>query len=136
MGLHKKLSELLTLCDITACMIMYGPDGDGPCSSQPRVWPENENEVECLIKEYTEKRTEEPTKRSSSLSHPLEIGKKRAELKPPMLQEKNCQKKQPNFLGELDKFSYEELVEIIGKLDKKLEDVDNLIAVKKGELIG
>ena len=34
-GLKKKLYELSTLCDIKACMIVNGPDGDGPSSSQP-----------------------------------------------------------------------------------------------------
>ena len=51
-----------------------------------------------------------------------------------MFQE-NFGKKQKgsSLLGGLDKFTYEELMKIIGKLDKKLEEVDNLIAVKKGE---
>ena len=29
---------------------MYGSDGDGPSSSQPRFWPENRDEVECKKK--------------------------------------------------------------------------------------
>ena len=29
MGLKKKISELCTLCDIKACLILYGSDGDG-----------------------------------------------------------------------------------------------------------
>ena len=35
MGLKKKISELCTLCDVKACLIVYGSDGDGPSSSQP-----------------------------------------------------------------------------------------------------
>ena len=133
MGLRKKISELCTLCDVKACLIVYGPDGDGPSSSQPRFWPENRDEVECIIKQYMEKRKEEPGKRSSNLSDGLDFRKTRAELKSPMLQEKFCQKKRPNSFGGLDKLSYEELMEIIGKLDKDLEEVDNLISLKKGE---
>ena len=29
---------------------MYGTDGDGPSSSQPRFWHENRDEVECKKK--------------------------------------------------------------------------------------
>ena len=34
---------------------------------------------------------------------------------------------------EINSQGYEELMEIIGKLDKDLEEVDNLISLKKGE---
>ena len=50
MGLKKKISELCTLCDVKACLIVYGSDGDGPSSSQPRFWSENRDEVECKKK--------------------------------------------------------------------------------------
>ena len=133
MGLKKKISELCTLCDVKACLIVYGSDGDGPSSSQPRFWPENRDEVECIIKQYMEKIKEEPGKRSLNLSDVLDFGKKRAELKSPMLQKNFCRKKRSNSFGGLDKLSYEELMEIIGKLDKDLEEVDNLISLKKGE---
>ena len=130
MGMKKKISELCTLCDVKACMIVYGPDGDGPSSSQPRFWPENRYKVECIIEQYMEKRKEDSGMRSSSnLSDVLQIRKKRAKIQPPMLQEK----KQSNSLGGLDKLSHEELMEIIDKLDKDLEEVDNLISLKKGE---
>ena len=50
MGLKKKISELCMLCDVKACLIVYGSDGDGPSSSQPRFWHENRDEVECKKK--------------------------------------------------------------------------------------
>ena len=50
MGLKKKISELFTLCDVKACLIVYGSDGDGPSSYQLRFWPENRDEVECKKK--------------------------------------------------------------------------------------
>ena len=46
MGLKKKISELCTLGDVKACLIVYGSDGDGPSFSQPRFWPKNRDEVE------------------------------------------------------------------------------------------
>ena len=36
MGLKKKISELCTLCDVKAYLIVYDSNGDGPSSSQPR----------------------------------------------------------------------------------------------------
>ena len=50
MGLMKKISELSTRCDVKACVIVYGSDGDGPSFSQPRFWPKNRDEVECKKK--------------------------------------------------------------------------------------
>ena len=50
MGLKKKISELCTLCDVKACLIVYSSDGDGPSSSQPRFRLENRYEVECKKK--------------------------------------------------------------------------------------
>ena len=50
MGLKKKISVLCTLCDVKACLIMYGSEGDDPSSFQPRFWPENRDEVECKKK--------------------------------------------------------------------------------------
>ena len=47
MGLKKKISELCTLGDVKACLIVYGSDGDGHSSFQPRFWLENRYEVEC-----------------------------------------------------------------------------------------
>ena len=52
MGLKKKISELCMLCDVKACLIVYGYNGEGPSSSQPRFWLENRYEVECKKKKY------------------------------------------------------------------------------------
>ena len=50
MGLKKEISELRMRCDVKACLIVYGSDGDGLSFSQPRFWPENLDEVECKKK--------------------------------------------------------------------------------------
>ena len=50
MGQKKKISELCTLCDVKACLMVYGSDGDGPSSSKTRFWLENRYEVECKKK--------------------------------------------------------------------------------------
>ena len=67
------------------------------------------------------------------LSDVLEIWKKSAALEPQKLQEEIAKMKGRTLEGGVDEFSDEELMEIIGKLDKKLEEVENIIDFKKGE---
>ncbi|KAG2307693.1 hypothetical protein Bca4012_083320 [Brassica carinata] len=46
LAVFKKAQELTTLCDIEACVIHYGPDGE------LRTWPENRNKVRDLALRY------------------------------------------------------------------------------------
>ena len=63
----------------------------------------------------------------------LEIWKKRTDFEPPKLQEEIAKMKGRTLEGRVDEFSDEELMEIIGKLCKKLEEVENIIDFTKGE---
>ncbi|WJZ88556.1 hypothetical protein VitviT2T_007841 [Vitis vinifera] len=63
----------------------------------------------------------------------LEIRKKTAALEPQKLQEEIANTKGRTLEGGVDEFSYAELIAIIGKLCKKLEEVENIIEFKKGE---
>ena len=63
----------------------------------------------------------------------LEIRKKTAALEPQKLQEEIANTKGRTLEGGVDEFSYAELIAIIGKLCKKLEEVENIIDFKKGE---
>ena len=63
----------------------------------------------------------------------LEIRKKTVALEPQKLQEEIANTKGRTLEGRVDEFSYAELMEIIGKLCKKLEEVENIIDFKKGE---
>ncbi|CAH8359552.1 unnamed protein product [Eruca vesicaria subsp. sativa] len=44
--IFKKAQELMTLCDIEACVIHYGPD------SELKTWPENRDKVRSLALRY------------------------------------------------------------------------------------
>ncbi|RVW28820.1 hypothetical protein CK203_096928 [Vitis vinifera] len=64
----------------------------------------------------------------------------KAERRGPNLSSKSCRKKNGETKGqtsetglELDGLSYEKLMEIVNKLDKKLESVESLIDLKRGE---
>ncbi|WJZ87378.1 hypothetical protein VitviT2T_006762 [Vitis vinifera] len=134
-GLRKKVHELSTLCGVEACMIICCPNGNGTYSSQSCVWPENHYEVERIILKYINERKEEHGKRTVDLSGVLESRKTRAKFELQKLQEKNGETKgQTSETGlELDGLSYEKLMEIVNKLDKKLESVESLIDLKRGE---
>lgn len=133
-GLKKKLHELSTLCDVEACMILcHGDAADGPCSSRPDVWPENRDEVERIINRYLNERKEDDRKRTLDLSDVL--GSTKTKVEPEKLMEKNG-KSEGRASGagiELEGLSYEKLMELLEKLDKKIEDVDSLIDFKKKE---
>ena len=126
-GLKKKIHELSTLCDVKACMILYGPNAHGTESSQPDIWPENRNEVEGIIENYRKERKKDHGKRTLDLSDVLQT-KKKTDLELRELQEKNVKTKTG-----VDEFSYEQLMQIIDKLDKKHEAVQNMIDSKKGK---
>ena len=81
----------------------------------------------------SKQRKEDRGKRTLDLSDVLEIRKKSASLESSKLQEEIAKTKGWTLEGGVDEFSYEELMEIIGKLDKKLEEVENIIDFKKGE---
>ncbi|KAJ9680730.1 hypothetical protein PVL29_019907 [Vitis rotundifolia] len=113
-GLRKKVHKLSTLCGVEVCMIICCPNGNNTYSSQPCVWPENHYEVERIINEYINKRKKEHGKRTVDLSGVLERQTSETRL-------------------ELDELSYEKLMEIVNKLDKKLGSVESLIDLKMGE---
>ncbi|CAN6231855.1 unnamed protein product [Urochloa humidicola] len=46
-GLMKKASELATLCDVKACVVVYGAG-----ESQPEVWPEEPGEAERVVARF------------------------------------------------------------------------------------
>ncbi|CAN6272941.1 unnamed protein product [Urochloa humidicola] len=46
-GLMKKASELATLCDVKACVVVYGAG-----ESQPEVWPEAPGEAESVVARF------------------------------------------------------------------------------------
>ncbi|KAL3617555.1 hypothetical protein CASFOL_037876 [Castilleja foliolosa] len=47
-GLFKKIYELKTLCDVNACMIIYGPKQETGFT-QPEIWPPSIDEVRGFI---------------------------------------------------------------------------------------
>ncbi|KAF8096432.1 hypothetical protein N665_0308s0006 [Sinapis alba] len=71
----KKAQELTTLCDIEACVIHYGPDGE------LRTWPENRDKVRDLALRYIQLDQAKRRKKSVNLYDFLNKKKKDNNLK-------------------------------------------------------
>ncbi|ONK57462.1 uncharacterized protein A4U43_C09F760 [Asparagus officinalis] len=57
-GLLKKVSELSVLCDVPACVVVYGPD-----EAQPEVWPNDAQAREVLVQYKSMPESEQCKKR-------------------------------------------------------------------------
>ncbi|KAL6494762.1 hypothetical protein OROGR_031562 [Orobanche gracilis] len=52
-GLIRKMHEFATLCDVPACMIIYGPKQEtGSPSPEPEIWPQDREQVRRIIEGY------------------------------------------------------------------------------------
>ena len=60
-GLMRKIHEFATLCDVDACMIIYGPRQESP-SMESGIWPENSDEISRMIDIYQGKSKDSATR--------------------------------------------------------------------------
>ncbi|XP_018479650.2 LOW QUALITY PROTEIN: agamous-like MADS-box protein AGL75 [Raphanus sativus] len=72
--IFKKAQELTTLCDIEACVIHYGPDGE------LRTWPENRDKVRDLALRYIQLDEAKRRKKSLNLYEFLNKNKKTTKM--------------------------------------------------------
>ncbi|KAI8023786.1 Agamous-like MADS-box protein AGL82 [Camellia lanceoleosa] len=78
-GLKKKTCEPETLCDVQVCLIIYGPKLDGH-STEVEIWPQNPNDIQCLINSYRNQSIEHHHRRTLHLSTFLRIETKRLKM--------------------------------------------------------
>ncbi|CAD5333536.1 unnamed protein product [Arabidopsis thaliana] len=88
--IFKKASELCTLCDIEACVIYYGPDGE------LKTWPKEKEKVRDIALRYSQLNEALRSKKSVNL-HGF-LNKKNKGLKNPNNKRKTCLKKNVNVL--------------------------------------
>ncbi|XP_060175599.1 agamous-like MADS-box protein AGL17 [Lycium barbarum] len=121
-GLIKKISELSILCDIKACMIIYDShQGNNQVISQhDEIWPNDPNEVQELINLYKNQPLESRSKRAKSLSSFFENQKRKAEIQMGKLKKKIKAEKYPNWDSRFDYLSKEELRNLVGVLEEKI----------------
>ncbi|KAF8387696.1 hypothetical protein HHK36_026350 [Tetracentron sinense] len=126
-GLKKKTFELATLCDIEACMVSFGPNGELD------TWPENSNEAKAILKRYKDLSKEEQEKRNLGLSNYLEEKKEKLEEELNRRRKENSSLAYPAWDDRLDELSNESLRELGNLLQSKLvkirERVEYLVKV-------
>ncbi|KAF8377181.1 hypothetical protein HHK36_030554 [Tetracentron sinense] len=128
-GLKKKSYEFSTLCDVDACLIIFGPKhGDRPLE----IWPENSNEVLRIINRYKDHSKEEREKRNLNLSNFFEDRKKKVEEELSKLRQKNNEINYSlqTWDDDMNIFTEDQL---IFSLDCKLEYLKTKIGSMKGK---
>ncbi|PIN08070.1 MADS box transcription factor [Handroanthus impetiginosus] len=136
-GLFTKLHQLTTLCDVNACMIIYGPKQEHG-ATEPEIWPQNLEEVRRIIGLYEAKNrgngSSSGNNRTSTfgLSDFFHERKRKIEEEIVRLRRKNMEAKYPTPV-ELLNFSTEvELREFGALLKNKAEIVKSRIEFLKG----
>ncbi|GFP97800.1 agamous-like mads-box protein agl92 [Phtheirospermum japonicum] len=96
-GLIKKMHEFTTLCDVKACMIIYGPKQEETGLSDPEIWPQNTEEVRQIIDIYKSKKKDSNNK-TFGLSDFFDDRQRKVEDELSKLRKKNRELKYPTRL--------------------------------------
>ncbi|XP_047976211.1 MADS-box transcription factor PHERES 1-like [Salvia hispanica] len=100
-GLIRKLTEFTTLCDVNACMIIYGPN-----QTRPDLWPPHDpDQVRRIIDLYKSKNTDAAGTKSFGVVDLFQGRKKQIEEELEKLRRKNLEAKyptRPDLLNALD----------------------------------
>lgn len=131
-GLLRKIHEFTTLCDVSACMIIYGPKQESGGAVEPEVWPENKEEVRQLIDIYRSKSRDSGSCRVYGLGDFFDDRKKRMEDELEKLRKKNTESKFPTWIDFLSFLSETQLRNLASGLSHKIEIVKNRIESIKG----
>lgn len=132
-GLLRKIHEFTTLCDVSACMIIYGPKQEAT-EVEPEVWPENQEEVRQLIDIYRSKSRDSGSCRVYGLGDFFDDRKKRMEDELEKLRKKNTESKFPTWIDFLSFFSEMQLRSLASGLSHKIEIVKNRIeSIKRSD---
>lgn len=119
-GLVKKISELSILCNIKACMIIY----EGNNQHHDQICPNDPNEVKELINLYKNQPFQGRSKRDKTLSNYFEDDEK-----------KKVEKKYPTWDSRFDYLSEKELQNLVGLVEKKMENAKGKVEFLKSKKI-
>lgn len=130
-GLLTKIHELTTLCDVKACMIIYGPKQDnGAADSPPEVWPKCPDEVRQIIDNYKSKDKDSGCKKFG-LSDFYRDRTRKVQEELGALRKQNAEAKYPAPKEIIDKLSEEQLRVFAGKLKDKAEFIRGRVQMLK-----
>ncbi|KAL8528764.1 hypothetical protein ACS0TY_006282 [Phlomoides rotata] len=100
-GLIRKMHEFTTLCDVRACMIIYGPKPEnGPV--EPEIWPQNIKEVHGIIDIYKSKKKDSGHK-TFGLTDFFHERKRKIEDELSKLRKRNMEAKYPTRVEHMNK---------------------------------
>ncbi|KAL7157372.1 hypothetical protein ABFS83_02G073500 [Erythranthe nasuta] len=127
-GLVRKMHEFTTLCDVGACMIIYGPKQDkaavGP--AEPEIWPPNPEQVRRIIDIYKSKNKDSGNK-NFGLSDFFHDRKRKIDEELDKLRKKNFEAKYPTWPRLLDGMTEAGLREFAAYLGNRAERVKSRI---------
>ncbi|KAL3614368.1 hypothetical protein CASFOL_042442 [Castilleja foliolosa] len=133
-GLIRKIHEFTTLCDVSACMIIYGPNQESG-RSEPETWPANRDEVKRVIEIYRAK-NRGLGNRAYGL-HDFFMDKKRKiddEIKE--MRQKNVEAKYPTWHDSMNFLPEDELRGFAADLSSKAERVRVRVEQMRGNQQG
>ncbi|XP_047979283.1 agamous-like MADS-box protein AGL82 [Salvia hispanica] len=124
-GLIRKLSEFTTLCDVKACMIIYGPK-----QSRPEIWPpQNPEQVRRIIELYKSKNS--GSVKSFDVAEFFKERKKQIEDELKKLKRKNQEAKYPTRPDHLNVYNEQQLRHLHAALTSKAQCVKSRIEMLK-----
>ncbi|CAA0807579.1 MADS-box transcription factor family protein [Striga hermonthica] len=131
-GLIRKLDELTILCDVSACIIIYGPKNETGLS-EPDVWPTDRDRAHRIIQSYRAKNNDSS---SSSKTYGLPDfwldRLKKVEDELAKQRKKNMEARYPTWLDFMDYMPESGLRDFAAALSRKAEDVRSRIECMRG----
>lgn len=121
-GLVRKMHEFATLCDVDACIIIYGPRNETGGRVEPEIWPQDLDEVKRIVGVYKSKNKDSGSK-SSGLSDFFHDRNRRIEQELTKLRRKNLESKYPTWPDFLNSKTEAELRGLSAALTDKFEHV-------------
>lgn len=135
-SLLKKADELATLCDVEACIIIYGPKLKGQ-SAKPETWSSKDGDLNSIIRKYKKKISaggDHDQKRMSCLSKFDETrGKQVDDASAARTRRKNCVGNFTTWDQRIESLSEDQLKMILGTMDDKLKVADRKLNMIKLE---
>ncbi|KAL0422236.1 UNVERIFIED_CONTAM: Agamous-like MADS-box protein [Sesamum latifolium] len=131
-GLIRKMHEFTTLCDVSACMIIYGPKQDkgGGSNVDPEIWPQDLDEVRRIIDIYKSKNRDSGNK-TFGLSDFFHDRKRKIEDELAKLRKKNMEAKYPTWLEFMNSRTEPQLRQFAAALSNKVEYLKSRIEFLK-----
>ncbi|KAL3621208.1 hypothetical protein CASFOL_036120 [Castilleja foliolosa] len=132
-GLIRKIHEFTTLCDVSACMIIYGPNQESG-RAEPETWPENIDEVKRIIDIRAKNR--DLGDRTYGLSDFFLDRKRKVEDELKKMKKKNMEAKYPTWLEFMNYLSEAQMrdfaADLIAKAERVRARIEQMRCIEQG----